>query len=82
MREIRPSGSEGGGIEFNRFSLPLSVARCRPEGWRYDAGQNSIYACRVSSTGQLLSGGTHGRQLRIFQALRNFIPERSREHTD
>ncbi len=24
MREIRPSGSEGGGFEFNRFSLPLS----------------------------------------------------------
>jgi len=28
MREIRPSGSEGGGTEFNRFSLPLSFA-CR-----------------------------------------------------
>ena len=25
MREIRPSGSEGGGTEFNRFSLPLSL---------------------------------------------------------
>jgi len=24
MREIRQSGSEGGGFEFNRFSLPLS----------------------------------------------------------
>ena len=24
MREIRTSGSEGGGIETNRFSLPLS----------------------------------------------------------
>jgi hypothetical protein len=24
MREIRTSGSEGGGIESNRFSLPLS----------------------------------------------------------
>jgi len=24
MREIRTSGSEGGGIEANRFSLPLS----------------------------------------------------------
>jgi hypothetical protein len=28
MRETRLSGSEGGGIEFNRFSLPLSRA-CR-----------------------------------------------------
>ena len=25
MREIRPSGSEGGGTELNRFSLPLSL---------------------------------------------------------
>ena len=25
MREIRTSGSEGGGIEANRCSLPLSV---------------------------------------------------------
>jgi hypothetical protein len=27
MREIRTSGSEGGGIEANRFSLPLSSRR-------------------------------------------------------
>ena len=27
MREIRQSGSEGGGAEFNRSSLPLSLAR-------------------------------------------------------
>jgi hypothetical protein len=27
MREIRTSGSEGGGIETNRFSLPLSLLR-------------------------------------------------------
>ncbi len=26
MREIRTSGSEGGGIEINRRSLPLSVS--------------------------------------------------------
>jgi hypothetical protein len=26
MREIRKSGSEGGGIETNRFSLPLFAA--------------------------------------------------------
>ena len=25
MRENRPYGSEGGGIEINRFSLPLSL---------------------------------------------------------
>jgi hypothetical protein len=25
MREIRPSGSEGGGTERNRSSLPLSI---------------------------------------------------------
>ena len=27
MREIRLSGSEGGGIEYNRFSLPLWMPR-------------------------------------------------------
>ena len=27
MREIRTSGSEGGGIETNRYSLPLSNLR-------------------------------------------------------
>jgi len=27
MREIRTSGSEGGGIQTNRFSLPLSTHR-------------------------------------------------------
>lgn len=26
MRENRPSGSEGGGTELNRFSLPLSFS--------------------------------------------------------
>jgi len=31
MREIRQSGSEGGGTETNRFSLPLSCARVRDE---------------------------------------------------
>ena len=30
MRENRPYGSEGGGIEINRSSLPLSNARSRP----------------------------------------------------
>ena len=30
MREIRQSGSEGGGFEFNRFPLPLSSARADP----------------------------------------------------
>ena len=29
MREIRLSGSEGGGTELNRFSLPLSLRRAR-----------------------------------------------------
>jgi len=30
MREIRTSGSEGGGIETNRCSLPLSVSPAGP----------------------------------------------------
>jgi len=34
MRENRLSGSEGGGTEFNRFSLPLSKPRteCQQTG--------------------------------------------------
>ena len=31
MREIRQSGSEGGGTELNRSSLPLSLRRCDPQ---------------------------------------------------
>jgi hypothetical protein len=33
MRENRPYGSEGGGAELNRLSLPLSA------GWRFVPGQ-------------------------------------------
>jgi hypothetical protein len=32
MREIRTSGSEGGGAELNRLSLPLSCAADLPDG--------------------------------------------------
>jgi glyoxylase-like metal-dependent hydrolase (beta-lactamase superfamily II) len=32
MREIRTSGSEGGGIETNRFSLPLFSIHVRSRG--------------------------------------------------
>jgi len=37
MREIRPSGSEGGGTETNRSFLPLS----EPRAGRAPAGQKS-----------------------------------------
>jgi len=37
MREIRLSGSEGGGFELNRFSLPLLVSR--PFGAGRSAGR-------------------------------------------
>ena len=45
MRETRTSGSEGGGTEFNRFSLPLSCA-CKGV---------TTERCK-SSPGQTLSG--------------------------
>ena len=39
MRETRLSGSEGGGTEFNRFSLPLSMkADSRPYHSWHTAG--------------------------------------------
>ena len=31
MREIRPSGSKGGGAKINRFFLPLSFAEATPK---------------------------------------------------
>jgi hypothetical protein len=34
MREIRPSGSEGGGAELNRSSLPLSDVRGARTDWQ------------------------------------------------
>ena len=46
MREIRQSGSEGGGFEFNRFSLPLSkwdLRNCDDRVyrlWRRNSGFN------------------------------------------
>jgi len=40
MREIRQSGSEGGGIEINRFSLPL----CAPEGASSQRGASPLQA--------------------------------------
>jgi hypothetical protein len=48
MREIRPYGSEGGGIEGNRSSLPLSkrvrtIARFR---WRTQAVGGSRWGLR------------------------------------
>jgi len=39
MREIRTSGSEGGGIETNRRSLPLSrLYGCRADAKTWMAG--------------------------------------------
>jgi hypothetical protein len=39
MRENRLSGSEGGGIESNRFSLPLSGAKHPDQQARSDANR-------------------------------------------
>jgi hypothetical protein len=39
MREIRLSGSEGGGTEFNRFSLPLSKFRLLRGFWRRELAE-------------------------------------------
>jgi hypothetical protein len=55
MREIRTSGSEGGGIEANRFSLPYQGFRvsalslgprlraCNPIGVRSSEGQIGVW---------------------------------------
>ena len=41
MRENRPSGSEGGGVEANRLSLPLS-----PPAAEYARNRGLSPACR------------------------------------
>jgi hypothetical protein len=56
MREIRQSGSEGGGIELNRFSLPLcapvkvvntrGASPRREEVWPFVAEGNCVAARR------------------------------------
>ncbi len=43
MREIRLSGSEGGGFELNRFSLPLSLER--PFGAKEPSARPKTLAC-------------------------------------
>jgi len=43
MREIRLSGSEGGGFEFNRFSLPLLLDR--PFGAQGRLPKSEIWSC-------------------------------------
>jgi hypothetical protein len=43
MREIRQSGSEGGGTELNRFSLPLSI-KCH-----YVTGMEGVSAGKLYS---------------------------------
>ncbi len=58
MREIRTSGSEGGGTEPNRFSLPLS--------WRVNAPR-----CVLKDSSDVMSfrtrprGGDRGRENRL-----------------
>src|SRR5262245_13389512 len=50
MREIRQSGSEGGGIETNRFSLPLSTGR--------DCCMGEVSLIEVSKRFTLRAGNT------------------------
>ena len=49
MREIRPSGSEGGGFELNRLSLPLSKAPSPAINNPYAADLNNRSALRVAA---------------------------------
>jgi hypothetical protein len=51
MREIRTSGSEGGGAETNRFSLPLSAqARSLGLGPAVNRGLGrGTFTCRYAS---------------------------------
>jgi hypothetical protein len=62
MREIRLSGSEGGGTEFNRFSLPLSSQiRTAPAlwGWSFERGSGvaEVIPRFYTSTSSIRGGG-------------------------
>ena len=53
MREIRTSGSEGGGIETNRRSLPLSdnlALRLHDRGRRDKPGDDSFLLFKLTGT--------------------------------
>jgi hypothetical protein len=50
MREIRPSGSEGGGFEFNRFSLPLSAVHGSLEAFQRHARPRQVTKNHRSDT--------------------------------
>src|SRR5271157_1349439 len=55
MREIRQSGSEGGGFEFNRFPLPLSSTNGRATRFL-----NCCWLPSVITNGRLGMRGVHG----------------------
>ena len=51
MREIRPSGSEGGGTEFNRSSLPLSTGRTTGVVARLSESRNERHSTATAKSG-------------------------------
>ena len=49
MRENRPYGSEGGGAEFNRLSLPLSLSFLHVRGGRMVYAKMASRTCPCTS---------------------------------
>src|SRR5208282_3822696 len=68
MRETRPSGSEGGGIEFNRFSLPLSstVPLCKTKG--RDPMTSKEVRARIEATGIVAAVRVYSADEALFAA--------------
>ena len=69
MREIRTSGSEGGGLELNRSSLPLSG--CSEEGLSHDYQGNLTFCdglimARATDQAALLKGPTQDESLEFM----------------
>ena len=55
MRENRPSGSEGGGAEINRLSLPLSVRgslRDRERAFGTEVISSAFLSCLAARLGR------------------------------
>ena len=71
MRENRPYGSEGGGAELNRLSLPLSLREKR-------ANAQAGHGCRLSCQARTARVAVCPLVYRIWWRLQDAAPKNAR----